>query len=431
LTTLLALNRRTFASLRKHRNYRLFFSGQIVSLSGTWMQNVALAWFVVELTRSPLAVGVLAFCRFVPFTVFGLFSGVVADRFDNRRLMIATQVSSMLVSVALAALAFSGAARLWHVYVLAALGGTALVFDAPSRHALTFRMVGREELPNAVALNAGIFNASRIVGPAIGGVIIAAAGVAWCFAINAVSFLAVLTALVAMRAGELHALDRPGRPTIFRGIREGLVYVRRSRVVWLILVMTTVLSTVGFNFHVLVPVLAAETLQAGPEVFGVLSASFGVGALTGALLTAGLGRASWKALLLGSLGFGVAVLVLAPMRAVLPAALLLVGAGVAFTLWSSNAQSILQLTAPDHLRGRVLSIYLFAFAGLAPVGGLFAGWVAELGGTTAAFAVAGSAGIGMAALGWFRSPYAIWRRVPQPADAHLADDPQAATHRPG
>lgn len=430
MTALLALNRRTFASLRKHRNYRLFFSGQIVSLSGTWMQNVALAWFVVELTRSPLAVGVLAFCRFLPFTVFGLASGVIADRFDNRRLMIATQVSSMLVSVALAVLAFSGAAQLWHVYLLAALGGTALVFDAPARHSLTFQMVGRDELPNAVALNAGIFNASRIVGPAIGGVIIAAAGVAWCFAINSVSFLAVLTALLLMRVAELHPLDRRERPTIFRGIRDGLVYVRRSRVVWLILVMTTVLSTVGFNFHVLVPVLAAETLQAGPEVFGILSASFGVGALTGALLSAGLGRASWKALLAGSFGFGAAVLALAPMRSVLPAALLLLGAGVAFTLWSSNAQSILQLTSPDHLRGRVLSIYLFAFAGLAPVGGLFAGWVAELGGTTAAFAFAGAAGILMGTVGWVRSPYAIWRRAAQPADAHLAQDAQAATHRP-
>jgi MFS family permease len=430
VTALLALNARTFASLRKHRNYRLFFSGQIVSLSGTWMQNVALAWFVVELTRSPLAVGVLAFCRFAPFTVFGLFSGVVADRLDNRRLMIATQVSSMLVSIALAALAFSGAAQLWMVYALAAAGGTALVFDAPARHALTFQMVGREELPNAVALNASIFNASRIVGPAIGGVVIGAVGVAWCFAVNAASFLAVLAALLLMRVRELYELDRKERPTIFRGIGEGLVYVRRSRVVWLILVMTTVLSTVGFNFHVLVPVLAADTLRAGPEVFGILSASFGVGALTGALAAAGLGRASWKALLVGSVGFGVTVLALAPMRSVLPAALLLLGAGVAFTLWSSNAQSILQLTAPDHLRGRVLSIYLFAFAGLAPVGGLFAGWVAEHAGTSAAFAVAGAAGLAMAALGWLRSPYPIWRRAAPPAEAALPGDPQAATHRP-
>ena len=419
---LLALNARTFASLRRHRNYRLFFSGQIVSLSGTWMQNVALAWFVVELTRSPLAVGALAFCRFAPFTVFGLFGGVVADRFDNRRLMITTQVASMLVSIALAVLAFSGAAELWHVYLLAALGGTALVFDAPGRHALTFQMVGRDELPNAVALNASIFNASRIVGPAIAGVIIAAVGVAACFAINAVSFLAVLTALLLMRASELHPIERPEVPTIFRGVREGLVYVRRSRVVWLIVAMTTVLSTMGFNFHVLVPVLAAETLHAGPRTFGILSSAFGLGAFAGALLSAGLGRASWKALHAGTAGFGIAVLALAPMRSVLPAALLLLAAGISFTLWSSNAQSILQLTAPDHLRGRVLSIYLFAFAGLAPVGGLFAGWLAEVGGTAAAFAVGGSAGLLMAALGWLRSPYPVWRRTPRPTELALARD---------
>jgi len=200
--------------------------------------------------------------------------------------------------------------------------------------------------------------------------------------------------------------------------------------VWLILVMTTVLSTMGFNFHVLVPVLAADTLRAGPEIFGILSAAFGAGALAGALVAAGLGRASWKALLTGSLGFGVTVLALAPMRSVLPAALLLLGAGVAFTLWSSNAQSILQLTAPDHLRGRVLSIYLFAFAGLAPVGGLFAGWVAEAFGTSAAFAVAGASGVLMAGLGWLRSPYPIWRRSAEPDEAELARDPQAITHRP-
>jgi MFS family permease len=427
---LLALNARTFASLRKHRNYRLFFTGQVISLSGTWMQNVALAWFVIELTRSPLAVGLLAFCRFIPFTVFGLFSGVIADRMDNRRLMIATQVASMAVSIGLALLAFSGAAQLWHVYLLAALGGTALVFDAPGRHGLTFQMVGRSELPNAVALNASLFNASRVIGPALGGVIIAAVGVAVCFAVNAVSFLAVLTALLLMRRDELVPLARDGRPTIFRGIREGLSYARRSRVVWTILVMTTVLSTVGFNFHVLVPVLAAKTLAAGPEVFGILSACFGAGALAGALLSAGLGRASWKALLVGSAGFGVAVLALAAQRSVLPAAALLLCAGLAFTLWSSNSQSILQLTAPDHLRGRVLSLYLFAFAGVAPLGGLFAGWLAEIGGTGLAFSVAGSAGLAMAALGWLRSPYPLWRPATRGGLAPAVQDAETVSQRP-
>ena len=163
---LVALNARTFASLRKHRNYRLFFSGQIVSLAGTWMQNIALAWYVVELTDSAVAVGFLAFCRFAPFTLFGLVAGVVADRFDNRRLVIVTQSGQMAVSIALAALALSGSEQVAAVYALALLGGVGLVFDAPGRHALTFQMVGREELPNAVALNTALFNASRITGPA-------------------------------------------------------------------------------------------------------------------------------------------------------------------------------------------------------------------------------------------------------------------------
>ena len=171
---LLALNARTFASLRRHRNYRLFFTGQVISVSGTWMQNIALAWLVVELTHSPLAVGALAFCRFLPFTIFGLVAGVVADRIDNRKLVITTQSVSMTFSAILALLVLTGSQTLWLVYVLAILSGTALVFDAPGRQALTFQMVGREELPNAVALNASLFNASRVVGPAVAGVLIAA-----------------------------------------------------------------------------------------------------------------------------------------------------------------------------------------------------------------------------------------------------------------
>ena len=163
--TLHVLNGRTFASLRRHRNYRLFFSGQVISVSGTWMQNISLAWLVVTLTDSPLAVGALAFCRFAPFTVFGLFAGVVADRLDNRRLVIGTQTASMVISAALTVMVLTDSATVPLVYALALAGGTALVFDAPGRHALTFQMVGRDELPNAVALNASLFNASRVVGP--------------------------------------------------------------------------------------------------------------------------------------------------------------------------------------------------------------------------------------------------------------------------
>jgi MFS family permease len=390
--------RRTFKSLRKHRNYRLFFTGQVVSVVGTWMQNIALAWYVIELTHSAVAVGFLAFCRFAPFTVFGLVSGVVADRFDNRRLVMVTQTASMVVAVALTALAFSGQEIVWLAYALAVGTGTALVFDAPGRHSLTFQMVGREELPNAVALNASLFNASRVIGPAAAGVIIAAFGVGVCFAINAASFLAVLASLWLMRDDELVKLDRPEEhPTVLRSVREGLAYARSSPRVRLVLAMTTVVSTVGFNFHVLVPVLASETLEAGPRTFGVLSACFGLGAMTGALLSAALGRASWKALLSGVGGFSVALLALAPVDTVVVAAVLLFVVGVCFTTWTANSQSLLQLAAPDHLRGRVLSLYLFAFAGLAPLGGLFAGWLADVGGTQLAFLVAGATGLAMTA----------------------------------
>jgi MFS family permease len=396
---LLALNARTFASLKRHRNYRLFFTGQVISVSGTWMQNVALAWLVVELTHSPLAVGILAFCRFIPFTVFGLVAGVVADRIDNRKLVLGTQTISMTFSALFAVLVLGGLETLWVVYLLAVLSSTALVFDAPGRHALTFQMVGREELPNAVALNASLFNASRVVGPAVAGVLIAAFGVGVCFAINAVTFLAVLVGLLMMRKEELVPIQRSAEPpTMMRGIREGFAWVLRSPDMRLVLAIVTVVSTVGFNFHVILPLLASDTLQAGPEVFGVLSACFGGGALVGALLSAALGRASWKVLMLGTGGFSVALLALAPLASVVACATLLFVAGTCFTLWTSNANTILQLGAPDHLRGRVVSLYLWAFAGLAPVGGLLAGWLCDRGGTQLSFAVAGATGLAMTVL---------------------------------
>ncbi len=384
------LHERTFASLRKYRNYRLFFAGQLISVVGTWMQNVALAWFVIEITHSPVAVGLLAFFRFAPFTIFGLFAGVIVDRFDYRRLVMATQSFSMVVSAMLAVLAFSGQARLWEAYVLAFLGGAAIVFDNPGRQSLTFQMVGPEELPNAVALNAALFNAARVVGPSVAGVVIAASGVDVCFALNAVSFLAVLASLVLMRPGDFYPVSRgEQRPSIFGGIRDGLRYVARSRRLRLVIGIGLVVSTVGFNFHVLVPVLASDTLHAGPEVFGVLSASFGVGALLGALLSAALARASWKALLLGTIGFSSALLALAVQHTVVACALLLFVTGACFTLWTANSQALLQLTAPDELRGRIVSLWLFAFAGLTPVGGLLAGWLADVGGTELAFSVTG------------------------------------------
>jgi MFS family permease len=396
------VTKRIFLSLRKHRNYRLFFTGQVVSLAGTWMQNIALAWFVVELTHSPLAIGGLAFCRFLPFMVFGLWAGVVADRFDNRRLVMATQAAQMAVSLALTALAFSGWEDIPAVYALAFLGGTALVFDAPGRQSLTFQMVGRDELPNAVALNTGLFNGSRIIGPAIAGVIIAAGGVGICFAINTVSFLAVLAALALMRGQELYPVKRDERKRTGAAIREGLSYAWHTPDIRLALIILGVSSTVGFNFHVILPVLTSETLGAGPRAFGILSACFGAGALVGAAVQAARGKASWRLLLMGATGFSATLVLLALVTTVPFAGAVLFAAGICFTMWVSNTSAILQLRAPDRLRGRVMSLFMFAFAGLAPIGGLFAGLLMDLGGTPLALSIGGALSLAVVSFAWTR-----------------------------
>jgi MFS family permease len=391
MTTLaFALRVRTFRSLRRHRNYRIFFTGQLVSLAGTWMQNVALAWLVIELSGSPLAIGALAFWRFVPFTVFGLVAGVVADRVESRKLVMATQAAAMGISIALAVVTLTGTATLLIVYVLAGLGGIALAFDAPGRQSLTFQMVGPRELPNAVALNSGLFNGSRVIGPAIAGLIIAAVGTGLCFVLNAVSFLAVLTALALVRDDELFPVVKDRGATIIGGIRHAAGFAWRDPQLRSILSVVTVVATVGFNFHVLVPLLAADTLHVGPEGFGLLSASFGGGALVGALAVATFRQASWRLFSVGTAAFGVLALLLAAVDNPLLAGAVLFGIGIAFTLFTANANALVQLGAPDYLRGRLIGLYLFAFLGLAPIGGLFAGWLADVGGTSLAFAVAGA-----------------------------------------
>jgi MFS family permease len=382
-----------------------------VSVSGTWMQNVALAWLVIQMTHSPLAVGALAFCRFVPFTVLGVFSGVLADRVDNRRLVMVTQSSSMLLSAALAALVLTGTATLPLVLLLALLSGIAQVFDAPGRQALTYQLVGGAELPNAVALNSSLFNMSRVVGPAVAGIVIAAVDVGMCFLVNALSFLAVLAGLLAMRTSELYPVVRGPRATVRADVREGIAFVRRSPNLLLVLSIIAALSIVGFNFNVVLPLLASSTLHAGPRTFGALSACFGAGALAGALGAATLGRASWKGLLVGLLGFSVAMLALAPLSGVWSCGALLFLLGASFTLLTANANTLVQTEAPDHMRGRVLSLYLFAFAGLAPVGGLVAGWLVQLGGTRLAFGIAGATGLAIAGYAIRRQP---WTAVVEP-----------------
>jgi MFS family permease len=389
----LALRARTFRSLRRHHNYRLFFAGQIVSLAGSWMQNVALAWLVLSLSRSPLAVAMLLFCRFAPYLLFGLFAGSIVDRLDTRRLVVWTQVAAMIISAALAAVTLTGTATLPLVFALATLGGVTLVLDAPGRQSLTFEMVGPREIPNAVALNSGLLNASRVIGPAIAGVLIATAGVGVCFLVNTLSFVAVLAALLAMREEELYPVASDRTVTVLAGTREGLSFAWRDRQVRAVLVVVTCVGLVGFNFNTLVPLLASDTLHLDARAFGLLSAAFGLGAFAGAIATASFKRATFRAFGIGILGFSVLLLALAPVHEARLAGVILVGIGASFTLFAASANALVQLAAPDHLRGRLVAIYLFAFVGLAPVGSLLSGTLVELGGTRLALTVAGTVGL--------------------------------------
>jgi len=394
---------RTFSSVRKHRNYRLFFTGQVISNTGTWMQRVAQSWLILSLTHSPVAVGVLALCQFMPFTLFSLFAGVIVDRLDAWRTVISTQMTQMFLAATIAVIALAGVAQPWHVYVIAALMGLVQVLDAPSRQALTFRMVGPLELNNAISLNSGVFNGARIFGPALAGVLIATAGSGVCFAVNAGSYVAVLVGLYMMRPEEFHAVERRERPrTMLTGLKEGLSYARSDEQIWLVLSLVCVMSTFTLNFNVLLPVLAKQTLNSGPEIFGILSAAFGVGALIGALVSANISRATMGTTTIGTAGFAFCQLLIAPLHSTAVVLVLLFIAGVFFSTWSSNANSLVQLAAPDYLRGRLIGIYFFVFAGTGTAGGILSGWLTALGGTELAFFIAGVVGLSTSAYVWLR-----------------------------
>ena len=395
---------RTFLSVRKHRNYRLFFTGQVISNIGTWMQRVAQAWLVLSLTHSPVAVGILALCQFLPFTLFSLVAGVVVDRLDAWRTVISTQVTQMVLASTIAAAALAGVVPVWQVYVIAALRGVVQVLDAPTRQSLTFRMVGPLELPNAISLNSGVFNGARIFGPAIAGVLIAAAGAGVCFAVNAASYIAVLVGLLMMRPQEFHAVERRERSrSLYTGLKEGISYARHDEQIWLMLTLVAVMSTFTLNFNVLLPVLAKQTLHSGPETFGVLSGIFGIGALIGAVVSAHVSRATMGTTAIGTAGFALCELLIAPLRSTPLIALLLFIGGICFTTWSSNSNSLIQLAAPDYLRGRLIGLYFFAFAGTGTAGGILSGWLTAAGGTELAFAVAGIAGLSVSFYVWLRS----------------------------
>ena len=420
--------RRTFQSLR-YRNYRLFFAGQLTSQVGSWMQRIALAWYVLELTQSranphgsAFAVGVMAFAQFLPFTLFGLFAGVITDRVDARKLVITTQIGQTISAVVLTWLALAHVAQPWMLYTIAFVNGTIMVLDVPSRQQLTYRMVGREALPNAIALNSMLFNASRIFGPSVAGILLAFAGVGACFLVNAISFLAVLLGLFLMRTRDFFPLEEFERPKIWQGTKEGIAFVRTQPRMLTVLALTLMLSTFTFNFNVTLPVLAKITLHGGGTVFGFLSAVFGAGALVGALAAASRAKASTRVLLIGALIFTAATLFLGPARNAVLAGVFLFLVGAGYSAWSANSNATVQLAAPDYLRGRIIGIYFYAFMATGPAAGLFAGWLCSQGGTELAFLVAGAVGVVSVVatafrLGWTPRYAPLRRRATEPRHA--------------
>lgn len=393
---------RTFASVRKHRNYRLYFAGQAISFTGTWMQQIAASWLVLQLTHSAVAVGALALVQLLPVTVFGLFVGTLIDRLDVRRTAIACEFLSMVTAVALATLTLAHVISVWELYFLAGTQGVVNALDGPARHSLIFQMVGPEDLHNAVSLASSLGTIARILGPAIGGAVVAFAGAGVCFAINAASFLSILLSLLALDKSQLLQPARDRAATLISGARDALRYVRGSQRAGVAFAVVFVLATFSFNFNVLLPLVADRTLHSGAQTFGLIAAIFGAGALCGALINATHGVASLRRLLIGALGFGGFELVLAPQHTLFLVSALLFATGIFYTLWGTNALSVLQLEAPPHLRGRAASMYFFAFQGGAPLGGLLAGWLTAVGGTELAFLVGGVLSLGMAALGILR-----------------------------
>ncbi len=395
---------RTFASLRDYRNYRLYTLGQGISLTGTWLQGSAQAWLVLLLTHSAAALGVLGFWTFGPYVALGIFGGIISDRFDRRLTLIGTQSAYLILAGALAALTWIGNITVWQLYLFAALAGLVQIADTPARLAFVAQMVGHDDLPNAVALNSALFNVTRIIGPALAGVLIAVAGTGVCFALNALSYLAVIVALLAMRPAELLPITRPEKRTsVLRDLAEGFRYAWHTPPIRTALLLLLVVATLSINFPLLLPILATQRLGAGSQIYGLISACFGVGALVGALLTAAMGRSTWP-LLLGSMGgFGLALLLLAPQQSLPAVIAMLIVTGAGLALYTATSNALVQLSTPDHLQGRVLGLYSYIFIGTAVPGALLTGWLSQVGGATLALVVAGAAVVLMAGigLGWY------------------------------
>ncbi|MGC8787717.1 MAG: MFS transporter [Anaerolineae bacterium] len=377
----------TFAALR-HRNYRLWFFGQTISLMGTWMQTVAQGWLVYALTGSKLALGTISFFSNLPTLFFMLPAGALADRVSRRSLLLVTQTVMTVQAFVMAALAATGALRVWHIGLLATVLGVANSFDAPARQAMTVDMVDdRRDLLNAIALNSSIFNMARIVGPAVGGVILASLGAAWCFALNGVTFFAVIVALWLMRLPRVEQARR-SEPLLAQ-IRAGLGYVRNHVEIMAMISWIGVASLFGLAYSIMMPAYAADVLGVGETGLGMLNAATGVGALAGSLLVASLGSFRHKGCLLtiGSFLFPASILLFTASRSFPFALGCLVVVGLAFVITSATINTLIQSLVPDALRGRVMAVFTLSFFGTAPFSSLLAGVLAQAFGTLVSVAI--------------------------------------------
>ena len=388
MTRLWRAARVTFRSMSV-RNYRLYFAGQLISTTGTWMQSIAQAWLVLQITGSGVALGVTVALQFTPVLLVGAWGGLVADRVDKRRLLVGTQAAAGVLALVLGTVTVLGVVQLWMIFVLALGLGAVNALDNPARRAFVVEMVGAEHVSNAVSLSSAMFMAARVIGPAIAGLVIAGFGVSWCFFANGVSYSAAVIAFLAMRENEFFSVEpvpkRKGQ------LREGLRYAWSTPALRLPLVLTAVIGTLAFNFQVVLPLLAKQTFSGGADTLGVLYASMSIGSVLGALVSAHEARATQRFVLGAALAFGAALVAaaLAPTFGLELLVLVPVGAaGIAFT---AMANGVLQTETAPEMRGRVAALFTVAFLGSTPIGGPIIGWVSQQLGPRAGLWVGGVA----------------------------------------
>jgi MFS family permease len=368
--------KRTFSSFENY-NYRLFWTGQLLSRMGSWISRVAQAWLVLQLTNSSFSLGLVTALQSLPITFLALFGGVLADRFPKRPVLVITQSIMAIDSLVIAVLITNHQIQIWQIYIHASVHGLATAFDNPTRQAFVSEMVGPENLPNAIALNSSLFNAARVVGPAVGGLLIAAFTIDIPFYIDAISFTAVITGLLLMRPAEFHDVPTPVRGPVFARMREGIDYAVKTPAVLLPLIMLAFIGTFGYNFTVILPLIAKYVLGIGALGFGGLTTSIGIGALTGALVIAYFNSPSERLLLIAATMF-TTLLGLLALSTKLPLTVgILLVLGFASICYTATTNTRIQLTAPGPLRGRVMSLYILLNAGMTPIGALAIGTLAD------------------------------------------------------